>query len=70
MEWSEDFEFSLVDIRIGAEGKGVGKVARAGNIAYNKDAKILEVADYSKLPAQLTEVQLDMPNGRIFGAKQ
>jgi hypothetical protein len=68
--WSEDFEFSLVDIRIGADGKGVGKVARAGDIAYNKDAKLLEVADYSKLPAQLTEVQLDMPNGRIFGAKQ
>jgi hypothetical protein len=69
-DWPEEFEFSLVDIRLGPDGKGVGKVARAGNIAYNKEAKILEAADYSKLPAQLTEVKLDMPNGRIFGAKQ
>lgn len=69
-EWPEDFEFSLLDIRLGPDGKGVGKVARAGNITYNKEAKIIEVADYSKLPAQLTEVRLDMPAGRIFGAKQ
>jgi hypothetical protein len=69
-DWSEDFEFSLVDIRLGPDGTGVGKVARAGNIAYNKEAKIIEVADYSKVPAQLTEVKLDMPAGRIFGAKQ
>src|SRR5438874_11730150 len=68
--WPEDFEFSLVDIRIGPDGKGVGKVARAGNIVYNKDAKIIEFADFGKAPAQLTEVKLDMPAGRMCGAKQ
>jgi hypothetical protein len=69
-DWSEDFEFSLLDIRLGPDGKGIGKVARAGNVAYNQEAKTLEVAEYSKLPVQLTEVKLDMPQGRIFGAKQ
>src|SRR3954468_3819483 len=69
-EWSEDFEFSLLDIRIGADGTGVGKVARAGNVAYNQQAKTIEIADYGKIPVQLTEVKLDMPAGRIFGAKQ
>ncbi|PYR88208.1 MAG: hypothetical protein DMF84_28855 [Acidobacteria bacterium] len=69
-DWPADFEFSLLDIRIGPDGRGVGKMARAGNVTYNKDAKTIEVADYGKVPAQLTEVRLDMPAGRIFGAKQ
>jgi hypothetical protein len=69
-EWSEDFEFSLLDIRIGADGTGVGKVARAGDVAYNQQAKTIEIADYAKIPVQLTQVKLDMPAGRIFGAKQ
>jgi hypothetical protein len=70
-EWPSDFEFSLVDIRLGPDGSGVGKVARAGNVVYNKAAKTIELGDYSKLPAQLTEVKSE-PAGeaRTNGAKQ
>jgi hypothetical protein len=71
-DWPDDFEFSLVDIRLGPDGTGVGKVARAGNVAYNKEAKVIEVSNYSKAPAQLTEVKTELAGtgARVTGAKQ
>jgi hypothetical protein len=70
--WPEEFEFSLVDIRLGPDGSGIGKIARAGSVGYNKEAKTIEIANYSKVPAQLTEVKLDPSpaDARINGAKQ
>ena len=48
-------EFSLIDIRLGAHGKGVGKLALGPQVAYNK-TKILELPDYETQPALLIEV--------------
>jgi hypothetical protein len=72
LDWPEDVEFSLVDIRLGPDGTGVGKVARAGGVAYNKDAKMIEIANYSKAPTQLTEVKAEKAGtaARTAGAKQ
>jgi hypothetical protein len=72
LDWPSDFEFSLVDIRLGPDGVGVGKVARAGNVTYNKLVKTIEVADYAKLPAQLSEVKVEKAGSgaRVTGAKQ
>jgi hypothetical protein len=71
-DWSEDFEFSLVDIRLGPDGSGVGQIARAKNVTYNKEAKTIEVANFSKVPPQLTEVKADKAGAaaRTAGAKQ
>jgi hypothetical protein len=72
LDWPADVEFALVDIRLGADGTGIGKVARAGGVAYNKEAKTIEIANYSKVPTQLTEVKSEKAGtgARTAGAKQ
>src|SRR3954453_18229766 len=39
----EIYEFSLMDIRFGPDGTGVGKVAAAGDVVYNPKTKTLEL---------------------------
>jgi hypothetical protein len=50
-------EFSLLDIRIAPDGTGVGKLAHADRIAFNRNAHVLEVADYASQPIRLTNVR-------------
>lgn len=50
-------EFTLIEIRFGADGEGVGKVAPASKIAYNKAIKTIEIGDFAKRPVRLTAVQ-------------
>jgi hypothetical protein len=57
----EIYEFSLMDIRFGPDGTGVGKVAAAGDVVYNRKTKILELKDYDKRPARLVNVQSAKP---------
>jgi hypothetical protein len=57
----EIYEFSLMDIRFGPDGTGVGKVAAAGDVVYNRKKKILELKDYDKKPARLVNVQSAKP---------
>jgi hypothetical protein len=52
-----DQEFTLIDIRFGADGIGVGKIASESKVAYNRDKKTLELADFGKLPERLTGVK-------------
>ena len=54
-------EFNLLDIRIGPNGKGVGKLAVSSNVAYNKQTDTFEVADYSNLPVRLIDVRAEKP---------
>jgi hypothetical protein len=72
LDWPEDVEFSLVDLRLGPDGTGIGKVARAGGVAYNKNMKMIEIADFAKVPTQLTEVKTEKAGAgaRTTGAKQ
>ena len=53
----EIYEFSLMDIRFGPDGTGVGKVAAAGDVVYNPETKILELKDYDTKPARLINVK-------------
>ncbi len=53
----ERYEFSLMDIRFGPDGTGVGKVAAAGDVVYNPKTKALELRDYGKKPARLVNVK-------------
>jgi hypothetical protein len=50
-------EFTLLDIRIGRDGKGVGKTASAANVVYNTDKKIFEIKNYNAEPVRLAEVR-------------
>src|SRR4051812_18899647 len=53
----EIYEFSLMDIRFGPDGKGVGKVAAAADVVYNPKTKTLELKDYDTRPARLVNVK-------------
>jgi hypothetical protein len=54
-------EFTLVDIRFGSDGKGIGKVASAANVALNTATKLLEVQNYTAQPVRLTQVRSERP---------
>jgi hypothetical protein len=53
----EIYEFTLMDIRFGPDGTGVGKVAAAGDVVYNPETKILELKDYQTKPARIVNVK-------------
>jgi len=53
----EIYEFTLMDIRFGPDGMGIGKVAAAGDVVYNPETKTLEIKDYDKKPARLIDVK-------------
>ena len=54
-------EFVLLDIRLGPDGTGVGKMAPAANVAYNKEKKIIEIDNYAAQPVRLREVRSEKP---------
>jgi len=58
-EWPEPSEFSLLEIHIGADGQGEGKVASAKDVTYNKTSKSFEIHDYASQPVRLTQVSAD-----------
>ena len=49
-------EFQLFDIRFGQDGKGIGKVATANMLTYNKETRTIELANFGKQPVRLTDV--------------
>jgi hypothetical protein len=57
----ERYEFSLMDIRFGPDGTGVGKVAAAGDVVYNRKTKALELKDYGTKPVRLVNVKSAKP---------
>lgn len=69
LNWSSDYEFTLLDIRFGADGTGVGKLARPGKLIYNEDTKLIEIDDYAAQPVRLTEVRSEKPSNGSRGSK-
>lgn len=61
VKWPSEFEFSLLDVRFAPDGTGTGKVAAAGQLAYNKETHSIEVANYDLRPARLLEIKSDKP---------
>src|SRR3982750_2242937 len=53
----EIYEFTLMDIRFGPDGTGVGKLAAAGDVVYNPETKLLELKDYAAKPVRLVSVK-------------
>ena len=58
---SADYEFLLIEIRLGPDGKGEGKLAAAAKIEYSKEDKTVEVENYGTEPVRLTEVSVVGP---------
>ncbi|MFL5303309.1 MAG: hypothetical protein ACJ79R_23515 [Anaeromyxobacteraceae bacterium] len=57
----ERYEFSLMDIRFGPDGTGVGKVAAARDVVYNRKARTFELKDYDAKPVRLINVKSANP---------
>jgi hypothetical protein len=57
----ENRELTLVDIRFTQDGIGIGKVAPAGKVAYNKQTKIIEVGNFTAQPLRLIDVRSERP---------
>jgi hypothetical protein len=54
-----DYPFSLIEIRLDKSGKGVGKMAVATKIEFDKSKKQLVLENYSSEPVRLNEVKID-----------
>jgi hypothetical protein len=53
----EVYEFTLMDIRFGPDGTGVGKIAAAADVVYNPETRTLELKDYETKPARIINVK-------------
>jgi len=53
---SVDYPFMLVDIRMGADGKGTGKLMPLAKVTANEDHTV-EIENYASEPVRLTEVR-------------
>ncbi len=58
-KWPADFTFTLLDLRFGPDGTGVGKVAPAATVVYNTTTNTLEAANFGELPVALTGVKAE-----------
>jgi hypothetical protein len=54
-----DYPFTLIEIRVGKDGKGEGKMSVATKITFNKKHNSVELENYSSEPVRLTNVKVD-----------
>jgi len=57
VSWPAGYEFSLLDIRFAEDGTGIGKVASAASVTYNKKTNTFEAANFDTLPVRLIQVK-------------
>jgi hypothetical protein len=55
---SRDYEFSLAEIHLGADGKGQGKAITMAKLGYNQQTKTLEIENYEREPVRLNEITI------------
>jgi hypothetical protein len=58
---SAEYDFMLAELRIGADGKGEGKLVPRAKVTYNKDARSIEIENYANEPVRLGEVRVTKP---------
>ena len=54
-----DYPFTLIEIRVGKDGKGEGKMSVATKISFNKKHNTVELENYSSEPVRLTNVKVE-----------
>lgn len=55
---SADYPFTLIELRINAEGRGDGKLSIASALSTSRNGKMIQVYNYDTQPIQLNEVRL------------
>ncbi|HSB63300.1 MAG TPA: hypothetical protein VLJ18_03995 [Thermoanaerobaculia bacterium] len=58
---SKDYQFTLIELRLGPDGKGEGKLVPAAKVTWDKDEKRIEIENYSALPVELLQVTAKKP---------
>jgi hypothetical protein len=58
---SMQYQFTVIDIRFDAEGKGTGELAGAAKVSLNKETNLIEIENYSARPVDLINVKVDKP---------
>ncbi len=51
-----DYPFTVIEMRMGPNGKGEGKLTLATKATWNQDEKVVELEDYASQPAQLLNI--------------
>jgi hypothetical protein len=54
-----DYPFTVIEIRVGKDGKGEGKMSVATKISFNKKHNSVELENYSSEPVRLTNVKVE-----------
>jgi hypothetical protein len=52
-------EFTLLDVRFGPDGTGIGKLASAANVRYDVATQTIEMDNYGAQPARLVDVRVE-----------
>lgn len=52
-----DYEFSIVEVRLNARGEGEGKASLTGKVAVDTAANTLALADYATAPVVFKDVK-------------
>jgi hypothetical protein len=55
---SRDYEYLLGEVRVGADGKGEGKLVPRASVMYDTENNTLTIENYDSLPVRLTNVRL------------
>lgn len=58
---SADYDFLVAEMRIGAKGKGEGKMVPMAKIGYNRESRTIEIENYATQPVNLTQVTERLP---------
>jgi len=56
---SLDYPFTLIELHLGANGRGEGKLSIATKITENQDGRYLTLEDYSAEPVRLQDVHVE-----------
>ena len=56
---SSDYEYLIGEVRLGAGGKGEGRLATAAKVRFDKEKRKVEIEDYGIEPVRLTEVTVE-----------
>ncbi len=58
---SMDYQLTLIELHLDASGKGDGKLVPAAKVSWDRDAKRIEVENYTALPVDLIQVVSKKP---------
>lgn len=56
---SADYDFTLAEIRLPKDGKGVGKLATAAKVTWHPETRTIEIENFGIEPVRLTEVRVE-----------